>query len=201
MVTRRLAPARRRELILAAAVEVFAEHGAGGATLDDVARGAGVTKPLLYRHVASKDALYAEVLEAQAAGLVASVTAALPPGTTVDRPAVSAAVDGFLAWVQANPSGHRLLVRDPEAGAAAAAVHARVQAELSAALAAALAADPQVLAGDGDRERALALVAQILKTGLNGLAAWWWANPEADRERVRERALALLWPGIEELRG
>ncbi len=54
---------RTAERILDAAEELFAERGYNGATLRDVATRVGVRPPSLYNHFASKDALYAAVLE------------------------------------------------------------------------------------------------------------------------------------------
>jgi TetR/AcrR family transcriptional regulator len=51
------------ERILDVAEEVFAEKGFEGATLRDVAGAVGLRTPSLYNHFASKDALYAAVLE------------------------------------------------------------------------------------------------------------------------------------------
>lgn len=54
---------RTAERILDAAEELFAERGYNGTTLRDVATRVGVRPPSLYNHFASKDALYAAVLE------------------------------------------------------------------------------------------------------------------------------------------
>lgn len=51
-----------RRALLDAARAVFAEHGYAGASLELVARRAGIRKPSLFHHVASKEALYLEVL-------------------------------------------------------------------------------------------------------------------------------------------
>ena len=59
----RLGGERTAERILDAAEELFAERGYAGATLRDVATRVGVRPPSLYNHFASKDALYAAVLE------------------------------------------------------------------------------------------------------------------------------------------
>lgn len=53
--------ADNRNRLVAAAEEVFARHGTA-ATLDDVARAAGIGPATLYRHFADKDALVREVL-------------------------------------------------------------------------------------------------------------------------------------------
>ena len=53
----------RRELIVRAAVDVFAEMGLEGATLDAVGERVGLTKASLYYYVKSKEELLAHVVE------------------------------------------------------------------------------------------------------------------------------------------
>src|SRR5689334_10531993 len=56
------APQRRRQL-LDVALDRFAAGGFERTSMDDIASGAGVTKPVLYQHFASKRALYLELLD------------------------------------------------------------------------------------------------------------------------------------------
>jgi AcrR family transcriptional regulator len=53
------------------AFRVFAERGYDAASMDDVARAAGITKASIYHHVASKEALLARGLERALAALFA----------------------------------------------------------------------------------------------------------------------------------
>lgn len=52
----------RRAQLLDLATAVFTDQGYQGTSMDDIARAAGVTKPVLYQHFASKEALYSEVI-------------------------------------------------------------------------------------------------------------------------------------------
>jgi AcrR family transcriptional regulator len=52
----------RREQILQAAAQLFAERGSRSVGVDDVGAAVGVTGPAIYRHFASKDAMLAEML-------------------------------------------------------------------------------------------------------------------------------------------
>jgi len=63
MKKKRLAAADRRESILAAATQAFATDGFGGARTQQIARAAGVSEALLFRHFPSKAALYDAVHE------------------------------------------------------------------------------------------------------------------------------------------
>lgn len=58
-MARRLTGSARRLAILEAAAPVFARLGRDGATTGDIAKAAGISEALLYKHFASKDALYA----------------------------------------------------------------------------------------------------------------------------------------------
>lgn len=60
---RRLPAGERREAILRAALRVFVSTSYPGATTAEIAREAGVTEPVLYRHFASKRALWLACLE------------------------------------------------------------------------------------------------------------------------------------------
>jgi AcrR family transcriptional regulator len=58
----RLTPEARKQAILEAAVQVFAQHGLDAATTDDIARAAGLSKGGLYWHFRSKDDILAAIL-------------------------------------------------------------------------------------------------------------------------------------------
>ncbi|WP_299756155.1 TetR family transcriptional regulator C-terminal domain-containing protein [uncultured Boseongicola sp.] len=53
---------RNRETILEAALEVFSSEGFRGATLDQIASAAGLSKPNVLYYFASKEAIYTELL-------------------------------------------------------------------------------------------------------------------------------------------
>lgn len=55
----RLSAEDRRSAILDAAIPIFATMGLNGARTGDIARAAGISEALLYKHFASKDELYA----------------------------------------------------------------------------------------------------------------------------------------------
>jgi AcrR family transcriptional regulator len=61
--TRRLPAAKRREQLLDAAAELFAKEGYARATTAQLAKAAGVTEPIIYRHFASKRDLFVALIE------------------------------------------------------------------------------------------------------------------------------------------
>ena len=70
---RRLPAAERRETILRAAAEVFAQAGYRAGKVSDVAARVGVTEPVIFQNFGSKAALFAAVLERAAADVQASL--------------------------------------------------------------------------------------------------------------------------------
>jgi AcrR family transcriptional regulator len=93
---------RNHELLVAAAREVFAERGVE-ASLEEIARRAGVGVGTLYRHFATRDALVEAVFERRIGEFVAiaEVAAAEPDGWL--------ALAGFLEQTLAIQAGDRLL--------------------------------------------------------------------------------------------
>ena len=98
----RMGRAARREQILAAATEAFAESGFASTSLDEVAAATGVTRVILYRHFDSKADLYQAVLDRMCARLEAHVDE--PVGGFTDH-----SIDGLLAAASESPAGFRLL--------------------------------------------------------------------------------------------
>lgn len=63
----RLSSTDRKKQILEVATELFALHGFNGVTTRQVADAAGITEAMVFRHFASKDDLYWEVLSVKSA--------------------------------------------------------------------------------------------------------------------------------------
>jgi TetR/AcrR family transcriptional regulator, mexJK operon transcriptional repressor len=69
--------ARRRQMILEAATEVFVRNGYLGATTDQVAAAASVSKQTVYKQFGDKQHLFAEVIGVTTAGVVDRLAAAV----------------------------------------------------------------------------------------------------------------------------
>ena len=92
----RLPAAERRETILRAATEVFAQAGYRAGKVSDVAARVGVTEPVIFQNFGSKAALFAAVLERAAAEVRVSLD---------DRAAGFGSASALLAHVL-TPSAH-----------------------------------------------------------------------------------------------
>ena len=95
----RIPAAQRRESILEAALDAFADGGYHQTSLDEVARRAGVSKALIYEHFSSKNELYGELLETYVHELLDRVRSAALAAEEGGEARLIAGVEGFLEFV------------------------------------------------------------------------------------------------------
>src|SRR3989442_2374525 len=76
----------REPQMLDAAVAVFAERGYHGASMDEIAAGAGVTKPMVYSYFGSKEDLYLACIDHAGTRLMEAVDEAGGGETGSQRP-------------------------------------------------------------------------------------------------------------------
>jgi AcrR family transcriptional regulator len=107
----RLAAPDRRQRLQTAALELFAQQGYRGTTTKAIARRAGVSEALLFRHFSSKEDLYWSVLEQQCAvrGGRARLDAMLSAGGD-DADLFAAIAEDILARNFADSRLYRLLL-------------------------------------------------------------------------------------------
>ena len=107
MSVRLPAPARREQL-LAVGLEVFAHQGFHGASMNDVADAAGVTKPVLYQHFASKRELYLALLEEVGRQLLEAIAKATA-GALDGKAQTVAGFTAYFQWVEDDHDAFLLL--------------------------------------------------------------------------------------------
>ncbi|MYR57306.1 TetR family transcriptional regulator, partial [Streptomyces sp. SID625] len=69
--TKRMPRAVREQQMLDAAVRIFGRRGYRAASMDEIAELAGVSKPLVYLYLNSKDDLFSACIRREAAALTA----------------------------------------------------------------------------------------------------------------------------------
>lgn len=112
----RLAPGARREQLLDAAKAVVADGGFHAVSIEAVARRAGITRPIVYRHFGDLPGLLDALVVRETERARAQLAAVLPSAATGGdpRPALLAAFEGYLRAVQADPVTWRLVLVPPE---------------------------------------------------------------------------------------
>ena len=106
---KRLTGEERRVAILESALSVFAGRGYHSSSIDDIAREAGVSKALIYEHFASKQDLYAELLEQHAGELFSALAEAI---SEAGRTASARLAVGFDFFIRARVQNRGVLAAD-----------------------------------------------------------------------------------------
>ncbi len=101
-----------RDRILQAGVEAASIHGISRLTVGDVAKRAGVSRPTLYKHFHSKEALVAAAVEREADRMVEAVAVHTLP--TDPRAALEAGILSVLRVTREHPLLDRLVRTEPE---------------------------------------------------------------------------------------
>jgi AcrR family transcriptional regulator len=189
--------AQRREVIERVATEVFAERGYQGASIDEIARRAGVSAPVVYDHFASKQDLYERLLVRTRDELLEMWREHL----FSDEPAavrIPRAFEAWAAYVETHPYASRMYFREATGVPAVQAFQRELHAQARTALGAILGREPgaEKLVGSADPE-ALEMAAEIIRSGLTGLAIWWNEHPHVPREQIVATAVNVLWVGFE----
>ena len=195
---RRLPAAERRETILRAAVEVFAEAGYRAGKVSDVAARVGVTEPVIFQNFGSKAALFAAVVERAAAEVRASLD---------ELAADSGSAAGLLAHVLTGAAhGPPDQAADPGARHAG-TEHAGIAYGVLFADAAALTAEPELTEPSRAAIRAIAAhLADLIqhaqadgdfRPGTDPEAAAWLVLSVLSARRLRVAAMpASLEPAV-----
>lgn len=187
--------AARREVIERAATELFAQHGYHGASIDEIARRSGVSPPVVYDHFESKRDLHERLLERHRDDLLALWDRSLPDDHPPEE-MVPGAIDAWARYVEANPYAVRMFFRETTGDPEVQAFHDQVQAQAREALVPILAR----VTGGGDEDE-LEMAVEILRSGLTGLAIWWYEHRDVPREQVVAAALGVVWLGLKPREG
>jgi AcrR family transcriptional regulator len=113
----RMAPEKRREQLIDAALSVIVEQGYEGVSIESIARMAGVTRPVIYDHFSNLGRLLQALIEREEAYAQAQLDDVVPsaPQGAGDPPALFAAgVRRFLDAVASRPNTWRIILLPPE---------------------------------------------------------------------------------------
>ncbi|TVL93549.1 TetR family transcriptional regulator [Streptomyces sp. SAJ15] len=189
--------------MLDAAVRTFARRGYRIASMDEIAESAGVSKPLVYLYLNSKEELFGSCVRREAAALVAAVRDAVEPGASADRRLWSG-LHGFFAHTAAHPDGWALLhLQARTLGEPFAREVAGLRAEIVALVAGLISAAAREAGCPAEPSAAeLSGLAQALVGAAESLAEWARADGAEAAGRgpsVEDTAATLMnfaWAGL-----
>ena len=194
---KRLPRAVREQQMLDAAVRVFARRGFHAASMDEIAEDAGISKPMVYAYLGTKDELFVACLHREGTrvmeALVAVVQPDLPPDEQMWR-----GLRAFFRYVGANRDGWVVLFRQARGRSQAAGALAEMRARIIEIVAGMLG---RAVPDDGRPARPsdLAAVSYALVGAAESLADWLAGHPDADPDKTAARMMNVAWLGAAQL--
>jgi AcrR family transcriptional regulator len=193
----RVPRAVREEQILSIAEELFAERGYEGASMDELARRTGVSKPVIYGLGGNKEELFRRCFERSGEELNARMAQAVADSHGDLAAEIRATAHAFYAFIEEHSSAWAMLFSLDTGGRTEASMAAirRRQAEFTAARIIRRAADRGV---ELDPARANA-AASLLNTSYETLAHWRRDHAETSTDQLVEWLVEFIVPGLDAL--
>jgi AcrR family transcriptional regulator len=184
----------RRQQLLDVARSLFAEKGFDGASVEEIAHRANVSKPVVYEHFGGKEGVYAVVVDREMHYLLASMTTALAeeahPRLLLERAAVA-----LLDYVEGSADGFRILVRASPV-ASSTGTFSSLLNDIASQVENILGVQ---FSSRGYDPKLAALYSQAL-VGMVALTGQWWLDSRKPRkEEVAAHLVNLSWNGLSHL--
>jgi AcrR family transcriptional regulator len=197
VTAKRVPRAVREQQMLDAAVSVIAKRGFNAASMDEIAEVAGISKPMVYAYLGTKEELFIACLHREATRMVEAVVAAVNPSYS---PAEQLwhGLNAFFGFVGSHRDGWTLLYRQSR-GQEPFATELASMRERMAEIVAALLARAVALAGGPAGPADLQPVTYALVGAAESMADWLVDHPDEDPERTATRLMSFIWLGAEDL--
>ncbi|GAA4658626.1 TetR/AcrR family transcriptional regulator [Gordonia humi] len=179
---------QRQSQLLDIAERLFTEHGYEGVTMEDIAREAGITRPIVYRHLESREDAFLSCVRRARRQFEQSIldSATLPLDDLTAR--ITAAGRSYLDMIEVDPQRWRLLF----------ATSSGIDGYLVDQLAAMRAQTVEVIAtairpyASGAAEESVEAFAYMVSGIGEQLGRWWLVRPEVSRDRVLAYYVAAI---------
>jgi len=179
--------------MLDAAVAVFSRRGYHDASMDEIAEEAGISKPMVYAYLGTKEALFIACLHREGTRLMEAIARESEPDLQPDEQ-LWRGMRAFFSFVAAHRDGWSVLYRQ-----------ARGQEPFAAQLSGMRQRMIEVVAGSlrrcvGDAsEDDLAATAYALVGVAESLADWVVEHVDEDPDVTATRVMNVVWLGAEQL--
>jgi AcrR family transcriptional regulator len=183
----------RERQILDAAVRVFSERGYHNASMDEISDVAGVSKPMIYAYLGSKEDLFAACIHRESAQLLAAVAAGVP----IEAPADTQLWHGlgaFFEYVGSHRESWRVLHRQSISQGGPFSDELLAMRKQAISLVDTLLV--RVATKEGLDDNATESLAAALVGAAESLADWWMDNPDVPSRVVASRLMNLAWIGF-----
>jgi len=183
----------RRAQLLDVGRSVFADVGYEAASIEEIAKRARITKPVVYEHFGGKEGLYAVIVDREVRRLVDAINQALEgdhPRVLLEQAALA-----FLTYIEQEPEGFKILVRDSPIASATGTL---------ASVIGDIADQVEDIFGQEFKKRGFdPKLSPLYSRALVGMVAlvgqWWLDVGKPKREAVAAHLVNLAWNGLKDL--
>jgi AcrR family transcriptional regulator len=193
MTRRRLSASERRAQLIDVGRSVFAKHGYEATSVEEIAKRAKVSKPIIYEHFGGKEGLYAVVVDREMSYVVRRITEAIATGTPRER--VERASLAFLTYVRDYPDGFAVLSQDSPMTAASGRMSSLLN-DLAERVGDIFTASFKEAGYD---PKAAPIYAHGLVGMVTFVGKWWTGVRKPKVEEVAKHIGALAWMGLRHL--
>ena len=189
----RMSGAERREQLITVARALFAERGLDGASVEEIATRAQVSKPVVYEHFGGKEGLYAVVVDREVRALLDGIRGSLTSGT--ERELVEQAALALLDYIESNTDGFRILARDSSVGSTEGSF-ATILGDIASQVEDVLL---RTFKKRGLDAKTAPLYAQMLVGMVALTGQWWLGTRRPKKDDVAAHLVNLAWNGLSHL--
>jgi AcrR family transcriptional regulator len=182
--------AERREQLIDIARTLFAQRGFDGASVEEIAARAEVSKPVVYEHFGGKEGVYAVVVDREVRQLLDMMRDALTEGSA--RVLLERAAVALLDYIEQSSDGFRILVRDSPLGSATGS-YVSIMSDIASRVEGILVDEFKRRGFDA---KAAPMYAQML-VGMVALTGQWWLDARRpEKADVAAHLVNLAWNGL-----
>jgi AcrR family transcriptional regulator len=193
---RKVPRAVREEQMLDVAEQVFAERGYHTTSVEAIAEGSGITKPMVYAYFGSKDGLYLACVERARGRLFAAIDEAAPLDAAPDE-ALWRGLSAFFTFVAEERTSWVVLFGEAMShGGPFAAEAGRLRRQMARLVTQLLGEAAAAEGLEPEQLQATEPLAHALVGAAESVAAWWDDHPEQSKEVVAKRLMNLAWLGF-----
>ena len=190
---KKLSAAARRAQLIEVGRSAFARKGYEATSVEEIAKRAKVSKPIVYGHFGGKEGLYAVIVDREVEYVVGVISAAIATGSPRQR--IERAALAFLTYVKDHPEGFAVLSHDAPITAS--------RGTLSSLLSDVAERVGEVFAVAFKEAGYDAKTAPIYAHALVGMVTfvgqWWTEVRKPSVEKVASHIAGLAWMGLRHL--
>jgi AcrR family transcriptional regulator len=188
---RRLPRAVRERQMLDAAVAVFSRRGYHGASVDEIAEAAGISKPMVYAYLGTKEELFVACLYREGAHLMEALVAATVGEELAPDERLRRGLRAFFDFVASHRDGWIVLYQQARGQERFAGVLAQMRARIVEIVSGMLARATAAAGRDDD----VTLAGYAVVGAAEALADWVVEHPDEDSDALATRLANVIWLG------